>query len=746
MAAGTFKLRDDLIFSPQAGAAEAAVVVKDPARGRFFRFREAEDFILRQFDGTTTLDLVRQRVEERFGTALPAESLQQFVEKIRLLGLLEGEAGAAIARPGRIRGDPFNLRFKMFDPDRLLDRLIRRLGFFFTPHFVAGSALLVLCACGLTVGNWPEIRHEFAGLLRFESLLLAWVVMLVVIAFHEFAHGLTCKHFGGHVHEMGFLLIFFQPAFYCNVSDAWLFPEKSRRLWVTFAGAWFELFLWALATLVWRVTEPQTALHHFALIVVATSAFKSFFNMNPLIKLDGYYLLSDFLDVPNLRQKASAYLRARVGAVFGPPAAWLREVSPRDRRIFVLYGVLAGVFSLWLLGVVALSFGGYLVREYQGWGFLVFAAALGSVFRYSIRNSFQALKSSLQRERTATTFWRGPVKAAILLALVVALLLLVRPELKVSGAFVILPMRNAEVRAEIAGIIHEILVEQGAEVKQGDLLARLSDRDHQAELRKTRAEIQEKEARLRLLKAGPRLEEVALARTAIAKATERLKFARNQLAMDRTLFDEKLLSRRDYELTMEQVTVRDKELEEAGQRLKVLQAGSRPEEIEAIEAEISRLNAQQRHLEDERRRLNVVSPVTGVMTTHKLKETIGQHVAKGDLIARVHEMQTVTAEIAVSENEISDVRVGQPVVLKCRAYPRLSFRGKVTAIAPIASKQEEWRLDRTVLVTTELDNHGLLLKPEMSGNAKIYCGERRLGDLLTRRVARYVRVEFWSWW
>jgi hypothetical protein len=113
------------------------------------------------------------------------------------------------------------------------------------------------------------------------------------------------------------MLIYFQPAFYCNVSDAWLFPEKSRRLWVTFAGAYFEIFLWGLATLVWRVTDPGSFVNHFALVVTATSAFKMFLNLNPLIKLDGYYLLSDWLDVPNLRSKAVAYLRARVTSLFG---------------------------------------------------------------------------------------------------------------------------------------------------------------------------------------------------------------------------------------------------------------------------------------------------------------------------------------------------------------------------------------------------------------------------------------------
>src|SRR5438046_9204355 len=84
------------------------------------------------------------------------------------------------------------------------------------------------------------------------------LILLSVIVAHEFGHGVTCTHIGGEVHEMGFAMIFLMPAFYCNVSDAWLFPERSKRLWVGFAGPYFELFLWSLAVLTWRMTEPDT--------------------------------------------------------------------------------------------------------------------------------------------------------------------------------------------------------------------------------------------------------------------------------------------------------------------------------------------------------------------------------------------------------------------------------------------------------------------------------------------------------
>jgi multidrug resistance efflux pump len=137
-----------------------------------------------------------------------------------------------------------------------------------------------------------------------------------------------------------------------------------------------------------------------------------------------------------------------------------------------------------------------------------------------------------------------------------------------------------------------------------------------------------------------------------------------------------------------------------------------------------------------------------------------QLVHKGDLIAEVHDFKTITAEIAIPEKEIADIRSGEPVVLKVRAYPERVFPGKVTAIATTvqgatgsASKPalasttlSGTAKSATILVTTEIDNSEELLKPGMTGMAKIECGQRRAIDLITRRLSRTFRVEFWSWW
>jgi hypothetical protein len=175
------------------------------------------------------------------------------------------------------------------------------------------------------------------------------------------------------------------------------------------------------------------------------------------------------------------------------------------------------------------------------------------------------------------------------------------------------------------------------------------------------------------------------------------------------------------------------------------------------------LETQQRFLDGEVRELTVVSPVTGIVATpsRQLREMERQLVGRGALIAKVYDFTAVMAQIVVSEKEIGDVRVGQPVVLRVRAYPNTPFHGTVTAIAtaaegtPTATAQTPLGgtaagggaiPGKTFIVTTRIDNRTLLLKPGMTGYAKVLGGERRIVSLITRRLARTFKVEFWSWW
>src|SRR5439155_2850918 len=204
--------------------------------------------------------------------------------------------------------------------------------------------------------------------------------------------------------------------------------------------------------------------------------------------------------------------------------------------------------------------------------------------------------------------------------------------------------------------------------------------------------------------------------------------------------------------------VTEKELKEAESRLQLLLAGTRKEEIQALEADIKRSEADQAFLRVQLAGTQILSPATGVVATpsRELKELKGQLVKQGDLIAKVFDLRTVTAQIVISEKEIAPIEVGQKVVLRTRAHPDHTFYGNVTSIATSAqgspssgektAASSSVSANKIIIVTTEIDNSSLLLKPEMTGQAKISCGPRRIIDLITWRTARAFKVDVWSWW
>ena len=743
------KLRSDLIFSRQGAEGNVSFVIKDPANGQFFRFRETEHFIARQLDGATGSEEVCRRVEAKFGLELEEGTLANFVKALEQNRLLEaGEGVVRAPKRRRLRGNLLYLRFQVCDPDRLFNRLVGKVRFCFTPHFIILSAAMVLIACCVLAFNWGEFKQDLPRLYRLTAIPMIWAIIMVVTTLHEFAHGLTCKHHGGEVHELGFLLMYFQPALYCNVSDAWMFPQKSRRLWVTFAGPYFELFVWALATLLWRFSDANTWVNYVALAVTATSGFKAWLNFNPLLKLDGYYLLSDLLEMPNLRRRSYAYIGTGIKRFFGVQTPGTE--TPRERRIFLAYGVVASVFSFWLLGFMALKLGAVVSKSHRGLlGFFLVLLLFFLKIRRRLRRLFPETKAWFTSVKAALAAMKRPIVASAMLAALALLACFGRAELKVTGPLRVLPVRNADVRAEVEGTVEEIRVDEGDLVHQGDLIARLSDRDNAAELRKTEARIAQSTAKLQLLKAGPTKEEIEVARAAVDKAEASLRYTRNRLGRDKALFEQSLLSRQDFEATQQQAVTAENDLAEAKGKLNVLLSGSRPEELDQTRAEIASLEAQRQYLDEQVKLARVISPTSGVVATpsRQLKELVHQLVKKGDLIAKVYELRTIEAETPIAESEIADVRVGQTVALKARAYPDLTFLGRVTSIGTAVQPVPEGKEGaRTVLVTTQIDNDALLLKPEMTGNAKILCGSHRIIDLVRRRLARTFKVEFWSWW
>src|SRR2546428_7016742 len=238
------------------------------------------------------------------------------------------------------------------------------------------------------------------------TVVLLWSALMVVVCVHELGHGFTCKYFGGQVHELGAMLIYFQPAFYCNVNDAWTFPDLRARLWVTAAGSWIQLVLAALAAIVWWLAQPGTLISQLALFLVGIGGVTTVVaNAHPLIPPAGHYVLTDYLGIPNLRARALGYMawlvkRHVLRLTVPPPPA-----DAHERRVFAAYGTLALLYSTGLLLFLVAAIFGWGGRTWGTVGALAFAVALWTMLRGRLRAAARSVAASLREHRAQ---WMSP--------------------------------------------------------------------------------------------------------------------------------------------------------------------------------------------------------------------------------------------------------------------------------------------------------------------------------------------------
>ena len=196
------KFRDDLIISRQEFEKTTYYVIKDPITQKFFRIKEFEYFITQNLDGETPPEEVVERFRKNFNVPLPLETLTKFIQRLESLGFLEGEisekelAGLQYEKrtfPGKL----LFVKLKGFDPDQFLNRIMRYGQVLFTPSLLVLSLIIILLAALITISNWGDLGYSFTGIFKIATILKIWIAIFLVVVLHEFAHALTCKHFGG---------------------------------------------------------------------------------------------------------------------------------------------------------------------------------------------------------------------------------------------------------------------------------------------------------------------------------------------------------------------------------------------------------------------------------------------------------------------------------------------------------------------------------------------------------------------
>ncbi len=490
------KLRPDLIVQPQFYEGMTHYVVKDPIALKYFRFKIEEYFLLQQFDGKNDLQAVKRLFERKYRPqTISVDDLLRFVSQLHEAGLIQidtpEQAKALITRRRKNQwkriwqffANILYIKIPIIDPEKLLTWMYPYFRWIYTPWFVAGSLILMASALISVASNWTTFYANlptFQSFFNWHTILYFWASLAIVKVIHEFGHGLTAKHFGGEVHEMGMLFLVLTPALYCDVTDSWLLPNKWKRIWISAAGIYVECFLASVATFVWWRTEPGV-LHSLMLSTMFICSVNTIlFNANPLLRYDGYYVMADWLEIPNLRIKSTQFFtylfQEKVLGLEVPVQSYM----PRSRRtLFVVYAITSYLYR-WLVTFSILFFLYQFLKPYK-LGSISAILAVGSFIPLVMMPAYQMFKFVGQPGRMRKV---KKARAAAFLAafvVIVAAVLMIPTPLQISGTLVLEPADAEPVYAEVPGQVVRYYVRDGDRVEQDDPIADLINLEKQRE-------------------------------------------------------------------------------------------------------------------------------------------------------------------------------------------------------------------------------------------------------------------------
>ncbi len=529
------KLRADLVVQPQFYEGMTHYVVKDPLALKYFRFKIEEYFLLQQFDGKQTLQDVKKAFERKYRPqTISIEDLTRFVAQLHEAGIIlvdsPEQAKVLIRRRRKNRwrkvwaflANILFIKIPIIDPERLLTWMYPYFRWIFTSYFITASVGLMLAAVTLVISQWALFYSklpEFQSFFNWWTIFSFWISLAIVKIIHEFGHGLTAKHFGGEVHEMGMLFLVLTPALYCDVTDSWLLPNKWHRIWISAAGIYVELFLASLATFVWFYSEPGLLNSLSMATMFICSINTVLFNANPLLRYDGYYVMADWLEIPNLRIKSTqffAYLiQEKVLGLEIPVQSYL----PRSRRfLFVTYAIASYIYR-WVVTFSIIYFLSQVLKPYklQSISYMLATGALVPLLGMPVYQIVKFLRTPgrLRKMKKA----RAASFAVAAVAIVTGILLIPTP-LRIQGTLVLTAAKPDEIYAEIEGQLVELNVRDAEWVSKETVIAKLINPEKQKELVQKTADHDINWAKAQWYNQSPERENRALARQHLQAAEE----------------------------------------------------------------------------------------------------------------------------------------------------------------------------------------------------------------------------------
>lgn len=449
-------------------------MLRDSASGSHYRMNSAAYQFVGRLDGARSVNQLWELALRQLGDDAPTQTdIIRLLARLNESGLVQQRTRPDVESLFRVEGErkrrrrweqinPLAFRVPLFDPTRLLTRLEPVLRPLFHPAVFALWVLVALAGALTAAVNWQALAaHASANLQSAHYLLLAWLCYPVMKALHELGHAAAVRRWGGAVHEAGITLLFFTPAPYVDASAASAFRARHQRALVSAAGIMVELLVGIVALWVWLGVQPGVVrdIAFVTLVIAAVSTF--LVNGNPLLRFDGYYVLSDALDLPNLAARSTAYWvyllqRYLLGASRRLPP----PLAAGERKWLFCYAPLSFACRLVLACAVLLWIGS------KSWMLGLFVALL-ILMMVLVKPAREFLKTVLSAGGRGRALVAGVAVAAVLFVVPLPFTAL--------GQGVVWPPDDAQLRTDADGFVSEVLAKTGDEVEAGQVLIRLSD-------------------------------------------------------------------------------------------------------------------------------------------------------------------------------------------------------------------------------------------------------------------------------
>jgi len=488
-------LRPTVRARKQLFRGETWYVLQDPFNNQFFRLRpEAYDFVSRLRPDRTVEDVWQEALNRHPDEAPGQEDVIQLLTQLYFANLLYFETAADSAklferykkrRQREIQSKLLSIMFvriPLFDPEYILRRIGLLIKVLVSPAFAVIWIGVVLAAGKVVIDNFDAATDQIQGILAPDNLLLLYAGLVVIKSLHEFGHAMVCKRFGGEVHTMGVMLLVFTPLPYMDATSSWAFRSRWQRALVGGAGMITEVFVAALATFVWAYTGPGT-LHSLAYnMMFIASVSTVLFNGNPLLRFDGYYILSDLLDIPNLATQARGHLRHLAERyLFGYRDSVSPTSSTKEAVWLSVFGVLSGIYRVVVFTGIIL----FIADKFLLAGLLM---ALVCVISWVVVPIFRFVSYLASSPRLARTRPRAiAVSCGLFGALLVILAVIPFPN-RFRAPGVLEAKEYLRVVNDAPGYVEEVLVRSGSKVTKGTPLLRLSNRELMLEIKATKAQ------------------------------------------------------------------------------------------------------------------------------------------------------------------------------------------------------------------------------------------------------------------